>query len=246
VERIETAPERIEPDRLRVPPPPRLFRAIVEAISDFYYNSWRLVPANLAWGVGVIALMFVAGRWSAGFLLLAPLMALPTAGIFRLAALIVRGDAVALGDAVAAWRIYAAPALAAGVVLTILMAVLVLNITIGIVSGNIFGAVLAALAVWGLLVVWSVALCFSPLLVDPRRADMPIRGRLRLAGVLVLASPVRVGLLLILAGAFVAISAVLFAPLLTVSVAFVSLVATRYVLPAADRLEGRATEPVLE
>jgi len=173
-------------------------------------------------------------------------MALPTVGVFRLAALIVRGDAVSLSDAFAAWRIYAAPALAAGVVLTALMVVLVLNITIGLVSGNIFGAVLAALAVWGLLVVWGVALCFSPLLVDPRRDDMPIRDRLRLAGVMVLVSPVRMGLLLVLAGAFLAVSAVLFAPLLTVSVAFVSLFATRYVLPAADRLEGRATELVLE
>jgi hypothetical protein len=62
---------------------------------------------------------------------------------------------------------------------------------------------------------------------------------LRLAGVLLLTSPLRVGLLVVLAGAVLAVSAVLFAPLFTVSVAFIALITTRYVLPAVDRLEGR-------
>jgi hypothetical protein len=42
--------------------------------------------------------------------------------------------------------------------------------------------------------------------------------------------------------AVLAISTVFFAALFSISVAYVSLVATRYVLPAADRLEGRATK----
>jgi hypothetical protein len=45
-----------------------------------------------------------------------------------------------------------------------------------------------------------------------------------------------VGLLL---GALLAVSAVAVAPLVTISVAFAWLVAARYVLPLADRLEGR-------
>jgi hypothetical protein len=67
----------------------------------------------------------------------------------------------------------------------------------------------------------------------------PARERLRLAALLVLAHPVRVvGLGLVLA-ALIVISVVAVVALLTVSVAFAALVATRYVLPAADRLEAR-------
>jgi hypothetical protein len=49
-----------------------------------------------------------------------------------------------------------------------------------------------------------------------------------------------VALALVLA-AFLAASAVLAAALITVSVAYSALVAAHFVLPAADRLEGRPT-----
>jgi hypothetical protein len=215
-------------------------------VSDFYYNSWRMVPANVAWGVGFIVVLYFSGRALGLMLLLVPFLALPTAGLFRLAALIVRGDAVALSDAFDAWRAYAGPAIAAGFLFTVLVTIFVLNVAIGLGSGSIFGAVLAAFAGWGLLVAGTATLTFWPLLVDPRRADVPLRGRARLAGILVVAFPLRLGVLLLVCGAFLALSTVLFAALLTVSVALVALVASRYVLPLADRFEGRATELVVE
>jgi hypothetical protein len=215
-------------------------------VSDFYYNSWRLVPANVVWGVGFLVVLYFSGRAFGLMLLLVPFLALPTAGLFRLAALIVRGDAVALSDAFAAWRAYAGPALAAGLAFTVLATIFVLNVAIGLASGGILGAVLAAFAGWGLLVLGTATLTFWPLLVDPRRADVPLRGRARLAGILVVAFPLRLGVLLLVIGAFLALSTVLFAALLTVSVAVVALVASRYVLPLADRFEGRATELVVE
>jgi uncharacterized membrane protein YesL len=191
-------------------------------------------------------LLYFSGRAVGLMLILVPFLALPTAGIFRLAALIVRGDAVALSDAFAAWRAYAGAALAAGFLFTLLATIFVVNIAIGLASGGILGAVLAAFAGWGLLVLGTATLTFWPLLVDPRRADVPLRGRARLAGILVVAFPLRLGVLLLVIGAFLALSTVLFAALLTVSVAVVALVASRYVLPLADRFEGRATELVVD
>lgn len=236
----------IEPERFRVPPPPTLLRAIVGAASDLYANSLRLVGANLVWGAGMLFALFVGGRWPPAFLVLGPVEAVLTVGLFRVAALAARGDAVPLGEVFAGWRRWAGAAVATGVVVTVLTLVLLLNVTVGLASRSLVGSALAASAVWGLFVVWAAALAFWPLLVDPRRADLAMRDRLRLTAVLVLASPVRFGLLVLLAGAILALSAVLFAPLLTVSVAFVCLVAARYVLPAADRLERRATELVPE
>ncbi|HEU4571888.1 MAG TPA: hypothetical protein VFR93_04320, partial [Candidatus Limnocylindrales bacterium] len=58
-------------------------------------------------------------------------------------------------------------------------------------------------------------------------------------GLLVLAHPFRLGVLALVAGVLLVVSAVLFAALVTVSLAFVALLAARYLLPAADRLEAR-------
>jgi uncharacterized membrane protein YesL len=78
-----------------------------------------------------------------------------------------------------------------------------------------------------------------PLLLDPVRADRPVRERLRLAVLLVLAYPLRMGLLGAVLAVIVLASSVAVIALMTISVSFAALVATRYVLPAADRLEER-------
>jgi hypothetical protein len=80
-----------------------------------------------------------------------------------------------------------------------------------------------------------------PLVMDPLREGQPLRARLRLAVILVLAHPLRMGALALVLAAFLAASAVLAAALITVSVAYCALVAAHFVLPAADRLEGRPT-----
>ena len=72
----------------RAPAAPRLGGALRGAAIDFYFNSWRLVPANLAWSAGLVAILALAATVSLLALLLVPLLALPTVGIYRLAALI--------------------------------------------------------------------------------------------------------------------------------------------------------------
>ena len=63
------------------------------AAVDFYFNSWRLVPANILWGVLFLLVVAAALAWLPLILLLA-VLALPVAGMFRMAALATRGAAV--------------------------------------------------------------------------------------------------------------------------------------------------------
>lgn len=228
----------------RVPDPPGLGRAIREALIDFFYNSWRLVPANLLWGIGL--LIVIGLLFSFPFLspLAAVLLAVPAAGIFRLATLIVRGEPVAFRDSLTAWRRYLGPALLSGLVLTAVTLLLGFNLVIGVVSREPLLWVIATLAGWALIATWAVALPFWALLTDPVREGVPLRARLRTAALLVLISPVRFGILLVLMTAVLILSTIFFAALLTISIAFIALVVTRYSLPAADRLEQRTTQPV--
>jgi hypothetical protein len=221
-----------------VPAPPSLRGAIRAAATDFYFHSWRLLPANVVWAV--VALMIVAvAILVPPLIVLGPLAALPVAGIFRIATRIVRGESVSFWDGIAAWRSELVPSLALGAALLGVTIVFGFNVISGILADSLPGWAFATLAFWGLVGTWLYAWVAWPLLLDPARVNEPTRERLRLAALLVLAHPVRVvGLGLVLA-VLIVVSAVAVVALVTVSVAFAALVATRYVLPAADRLEAR-------
>jgi hypothetical protein len=237
-----TADDELE---YRIPDRPRLAGVVRDALVDFYFNSWRLVPANVIWGVGLLGLLFFLTIIPLAALIVLVLLALPVAGIFRIAALIVRSQPVAFSDALAAWRAFLRPALVAGVTLSAITIVLVTNVVIGFSSGEPIGWAFATAAGWGLLATWSVALPLWPLLVDPLRDGMPQLERVRLAVTVVFVRPGSFALLMLLVAVLVATSIVLFAALLTVSVAFVALLAARYTLPTADRIEGRETQLVV-
>lgn len=221
------------------PAAPTIGGALRAALTDFYYNSWRLVPANMLWGVGLVLLYLVALVWPLAALALAPLLAVPTAGVFRLAALIVRGEAASFRDGLAAWRALATPAVAAGIVGVVAAVVFGSNVVTGILSHEMLGWAFATFAAWALATAWVVGLAFWPLLADPARDREPASHRARLAGLLVAAFPARLGALGAVLALVSILSAIAFAALVTVSVSYVALVACRYVLPAADRLEAR-------
>ncbi|HEY5629569.1 MAG TPA: hypothetical protein VIR16_08670, partial [Candidatus Limnocylindrales bacterium] len=222
-----------------IPAPPSLGRAVRQAAGDFYYNSWRVVPANLAWGALLLAILAMAGLWSALALLALPLLALPYAGMARLAALIARGEMAGLGDAFTAWRRYPGPALALGAGILLATVLLGFNVWYAVADGGVPAVAIGTASAWGLAVLAAFAVVAWPLLVDPAREDAPVRGRLRLAGLLLLAHPGRMLCVAAVVVVLLAVSTAAFAALLTVSVAFSALVAARYVLPAADRLEAR-------
>jgi hypothetical protein len=219
-------------------PAPTLGGAIRAALSDLYYHSWRLVPANVVWAVVAIACVAAFVIVPAG-LLLAPVLALPTAGIFRMTARIARGEAVSFWDAIGAWRTETVAELVLGAALLAAAGILLVNLASGMVLGTVVGWAFATLAFWGLLATWLFAWAAWPLVADPRRARWPVRARLQLAGLLVLAHPVRLAVLGVVLGIFLVASLVAIVALVTVSVVVAALVATRLVLPAADRLDDR-------
>ena len=226
--------------KLALPASPRVPGALREAASDLYYNSWRLVPANALWGGLLVAIFVAAAAWPVLAALVA-LLALPVAGLHHMAALIARGEAVAFSDFFAGMRRHAAPALALGLAATALAFVLTTNVFIGLEAGDIPGWLLSAFALYGNVFLAMFLVAAWPILTDPLRHQLPVRRRLWLAAAVTLARPGRMFVLTLVITLLLLLASILFAVLLTVAVAYTSLVATRYVLPAADRLEGRTT-----
>ncbi len=219
---------------------PGVGQALRRAGVDGYYQSIRLVPANLAWGLVflLVVVVVLAGAWLPIIAAVA-LLAIPWLGIVRLTAQIVRGHDAVLSDVPNAWRRWFLPGLAAGLCFAGATAILWSNVLLGVIGGGVVGWSLATLAGWGLVLGWLFALCFWPILVDPQREGIGLVGAARLAGLLVLAVPLRlagVGLTLAL---IALVSTILFAAIVTVSAAFIGLTASHFVLPAADELERR-------
>ena len=201
------------------------------------------MPANAICGVMLLVVLLAALAWLPAIVLLV-VLALPVAGMFRMAALIERGDAVALSDFVQAMRRFARPALILGGASTVAGLVFTANVIIGLTEGGLSGGIFAMLALYADIGLAMYLLAAWPLVVDPLRETEALSRRLRLAFYVVVTRAGRMLGLTLLIGVILAVSTVLFAALLTISVAFVCLVATRYVLPAADRLEGRPTLPI--
>jgi hypothetical protein len=211
-----------------------------QSLRDFYFNSWRLAPANLVWGVGFVALI-LAGPSIAGAAILV-LLALPVVGLHRMAALIARDEPAGFSDFVDGMRRYARPALAISAGAAILAIVFTTNVVVGLEAGGPVGWLVSAMALWGDVALVMLLVAFWPVLVDPRREGLGLRRRLLLAGLVVIGRPGRLFLLTIVVVAILVVSTVLFAAVLIVSVAYVSLVAARYVLPLVDELEARLPE----
>jgi uncharacterized membrane protein YesL len=216
-------------------------RSIRQAFTDFYFNSWRLAPANLVWGAAFVALVFTAVRFPPA-LVLGGLLAVPLAGIHRMAALIARGEAAAFADFLDGMRRFGARAAVVGTVATVLGAVLVTNTLMGFESGGPLGWFLGMTALYGGLGLAVYLVALWPILVDPQREGASLRRRLALAGVVILGRPGRSIALAVAVVAILAVSVVLFAAIALVSVAYTALVSARVVLPTLDALEDRVPE----
>jgi hypothetical protein len=211
------------------------FRA---AATDFYYQSIRLVPANLFWGLSFLAwLVLSVSTGPLVTLATAPLLAIPYVGIVRIAALTVRGRDVVLSDVADAIRRYGRGALVSGVLATLAVVILASNAWLGANLGGPAGWVLTTLAMTGLFALWVFLVPFWVLLVDPEREDVPVLRRARVGALLVVAAPGRLAWLAFLLAALLLVSTVAFVALLTIAPAYAALVAARYTLPLADRLE---------
>jgi hypothetical protein len=211
------------------------FRA---AAADFYYQSVRLVPANLFWGLSFLAWLVVSvSTGPLVTLALAPLLTIPYVGVVRLAALTTRGQDVVLSDVVDGIRRFGLIALVSGAVGALAIAVLASDALLGANLGGPLGWVLSTLGLMGLLALWVFSVPFWVLLVDPDREGQPVRARVRIAALLVIAAPVRLAWLSFLLALLLFVSTIAFVALLTIAPAYAALVAARFCLPLADRLE---------
>jgi hypothetical protein len=232
-----TGSTRDEPPTL--PAPPTLGRSLRAGASDLYFNSWRVVPVNLVLGVGLIGVAILWVQLGAVVAaVVASVLAWPIAGLFHLGSRATRGVGVSLGDALvpvreAPWRL-----LGIGLGFSLAVLVLVTNLVAGLTTGGLGPWVMATLAGWGLVAVVSFGFAFWPIAVDPSRAGTPWRERARIAALLVLAHPGRVGALALVLTGVLALSTAAVALLLTVAPGFCALVACRFIVPAADRLEA--------
>ena len=203
-----------------------------------YFNSLRFVPANLAWTIVVLAVLFAAINWPPA-VLLGVLVAVPIVGMHRMAALLTRGEPTSISDFLDGMRRFglAAAGITAGV--AILGVVLVTNVVTGFGSSSPLGWFVGATALWGLVALAMAVVAIWPVLVDPRREDRPLRRRLQLAGLVVIGRPGRLFVLTLLIAAILVVSTALLGVIVLVGVAYASLLATRWVLPTADDLEAR-------
>ncbi len=225
---------------------PTLGSALRRGASDFYFNSWRVVPANLVWAAGLLLLLLLAGNGNSLLaVVLAPLLAFPTFGLFAMAGLIHRGNGVSTADSFRAWRTMWPRIVVLGVGLAGAATLFVTNVAVGILRQDVIGIAIATAAAWGLVAMVVLGVIVWPLAADPDRAQRPFREVVKLAALLALAFPIRFGALSLLLLVILAVSTVLFVALLTVGIAFAALLATRYVLPAADRFEARPDRAAL-
>jgi hypothetical protein len=215
--------------------------ALRTSLRDFYFNSWRLAPANLLWGLLLVAALIASPTSLLGLVLLAGL-SVPTAGIYRMTALIARGEPAFFSDFVDGMRRFGPTAALLALAAAVLAFVFTTNVLVGIGAENPLGWLVSAGALWGLVGLAMLLTAAWPLLVDPEREDRGLRGRLTLAGLVVIGRPLRVLALAGVVAVVLAVSTLLFALLAMVSVAYIALVSCRYVLPLSDELEARLPE----
>jgi hypothetical protein len=225
-----------------LPLPPTLRGALRSSISDFYFNSWRLVPANLLWGLGLALVYLAVLAWWPLAALISPLLCLPLVSMHRIGGRIVRGGDVSLSDGLHAWREVGLGAVVVGAIALIAGGVMLANLVGGLQSADVIGVAFATLAAWGLVIGWAWLCTFWPIVGDPDRAASGLRSNARVAAYLLIAHPVRLGSLAVLLAVLYVASTIVFAALVTVSLAFGAVVGCRYVLPAADRLEAQMAQ----
>jgi hypothetical protein len=213
-------------------------RAIRQAAIDFYFNSLRFVPANAAWALGALVVLFLAVAWPPAIVLVV-VLGIPVAGLHRMAALLARDEAASLSDFVDGMRRFGVAATGVATGAAILAFVLTTNMVVGLGSGEPLGWFLGATALYGDIALAMFLVAAWPILVDPRRESARLRRRLQLAGLVVIGRPGRLFLVTAIVIAVLALSVVILAGIVLVGVAYVSLLATRWVLPVADELEAR-------
>ena len=177
-------------------------------------------------------------------LVLAPLLALPTAALMRLAVVAARG-------ASPSWRIVreelgrlALRKVGLAAVQLMVLLVSLLNVSLAPGIGGIPGILSTIVAGYALVASSVYATALWPIACDPRR-EGPLREQLRLALAVMLLRPVQIAVLTVITVLAVLVSVQLVAPAVFLP-SLVMLAIAEYVVDLADRLRpGRVSATVL-
>jgi hypothetical protein len=227
-------------ERRTLPPAPRLGRVLRTAAEDLYYHGVRLVACNLVWGIGAVLTAFALTRSALGLLALV-IMVPVTIGLMGMATAVVRERTVVMGDFVRPIRGRFWPLMALAASQFVLTVVVAFDVLLGLQIGGVLGVFMAVFAFYSLVALWVLAWTIWPIVTDPERRSEPVRAAVRLGALLVLAHPIRLGMMALVLAAIALASTILVAAIITIAAAYLALVAAHFVLPSADRLEGRET-----
>ena len=211
----------------------RLGTALRGAVSLLLEWAVPLLTANVAWGLVVAAyLLLLVGLPI--LLLAAPLLALPTACLMRLAVAAVRAGVPTLGMARDELGRLWERKLGLAAVQILVMGVAWANIGLAGQIGGWIGLLSGGVAIYGVIASAILATALWPIVCDPLR-EGPMRAQLRLAIAASVRRPIRIGLLAAVVGAAAFISVQLLVPAFVLPIA-VLLAAAGYVVPLADEI----------
>jgi hypothetical protein len=188
---------------------------------------------NLAWLV-VAALLGFLRLVVPILIVLAPLLALPTAVLMRLAVAVARDRSPSWSMATAELGRLAGRKLLLGTAQLLVLALGVVNVLLAGNIGGILGILSAVIAAYAVIATWMYAVALWPIVCDPDR-EAPLREQLRMALTVVILRPLQIGVLALITALAVIICVQLVAPAVFLP-GFVLVVVAGYVVPFVDRL----------
>jgi hypothetical protein len=165
---------------------------------------------------------------------LAPLLALPTAVLMRLAVAAARDRSPSWPMARSELGRLAGRKLLLGAAQLVLLALGVINALLAGGVGGVLGIVSALIAAYAVIAVWMYSVALWPIVCDPDR-EAPLREQLRMALTVVMLRPLQIGVLALIAALAVIVCVQLIAPAVFLP-GFVLVVIAGYVVPFVDRL----------
>lgn len=213
--------------------PPRLAGALTGAFTTALEWAFPFVTTNAGWVVAVVLLGFLALGVPLTWLL-APLLALPTASIMRLAVAATRLGVPSVRMARDELSRLAARKVVLAAVQLLLIVIGLTSLRLAVDIGGFGGVLSAAVALYAVLGASILAVALWPLVCDPAR-EGPVRAQLRLALAVIARRPLQLVVLAVITGLAVLVSAQLIVPALFLP-SLVLLAIAGYVVPAADEL----------
>lgn len=223
----------LEDELAEQPRPSSLARAIRETYPRFADEVVLFIMVNLGWALAVAVFAFVRIGIPIA-ILFAPVLALPTAVLMRLAVVAARDRSPTWSMARDELGRLTGRKLVLAALQLLLIGLAVTNIVLGGSIGGIGGVLSTLVGAYAFVLATVYAIALWPIVCDPARAG-PVREQLRLALGVVVLRPLQLGVLAVLTALAVVVSVQLIVPMIFVP-SFVLIAIAGYVVPAADEI----------